>query len=218
MRKKAGILIFLMAVGTIAMKAEEIAKISEQNKLLENELDLARTPASYMVINVQDQTISLKARGMTLKKWEIKSSKFWGRPIPSKTYKLVKKSALSQPKRPNITPGKEDIKDRKKAKDSATDLGVLELKDMPVHYRLSFENRIYISVRPKTKRFWPTILNIGKFISWFTYLPLKTLWLTIIKKDFTEIELVLPSEKEAQEIYWSFPDGHMTIICLLIKS
>ena len=57
----------MMAVGTIAMKAEEIAKISEQNKLLENELALARTAASYMVINVQDQTISLKARGMTLK-------------------------------------------------------------------------------------------------------------------------------------------------------
>ncbi len=208
----------MLAVGTIAMKAEEIAKILERNKLLENEIALARTADSYMVINVEDRTISLKARGMTLKKWEIQSSKYWGRPIPSKTYRLIKKSTLLPPKRPHITPDREDIKDKKKTKEKATDLGVLELKDMPVHYSLSFENRIHISVRAKTRRFWPTILNIGKFVSWFTYLPLKTLWLTIRQKDFTEIDLVLPKAGDARGIYWSFLDGHKTIIWLPKKS
>ncbi len=49
----------------------------------------------------------LKARGMTLKKWDIGRLRAWGKPVPMKTLKLKRKSGLRPPQRTNITPGKE---------------------------------------------------------------------------------------------------------------
>lgn len=200
----------LMAASPGIVFSQERARLAAHNQVLESELALARMPVSYMVINLQEKEILLKSRSMVLRKWDIQKFKFWGRPIPAKSFKLTKKSALSPPKRPNITPGKEDAQDEGK-KDSV-ELGVLELDDMPVHYGLSLEDGIRISVRPKTKRFWPALMNFGKSVSWFTFLPLKTLWFALKKKPFTEIELVMPTEKDAKGFYWSYLDGQGTII------
>jgi hypothetical protein len=212
MMKKRAALMMMVGFFAIALKAQNASVGDEQNKLLENELTLARKAASYVIINLQDKSISLKAKGIVLRKWDIQSSKSWGRPVGPAPYKMTKKSALSQPKRPDITPGQEEKKTKDKEKKEAFDLGVLELKDMPIHYDLSFDENIYISVRPKTKRFWPSLMNIGKTISWFTYLPMKTIWHVLKKKPFTEIEIVMKNEKDAQGVYWSFLDGQSTII------
>lgn len=202
----------MIGLFAIALKAQNAGAGDEQNKLLENELTLARKAASYVIINLQDKGISLKAKGIVLRKWDIQSSKSWGRPVGHVLYKMTKKSALSQPKRPDITPGQEEKKTEDKEKKEAFDLGVLELKDMPIHYDLSFDENISISVRPKTKKFWPSLINIRKTISWFTYLPVKTIWHVLKKKPFTEIEIVMKNEKDAQGVYWSFLDGQSTII------
>lgn len=208
--KRFVILLVVVISGTLSFCGEEAARNGGQNLLLENELSLAQTAVSYMVINLEDKAVYLKARGIVLRKWDIQRSKLWGKPIPIKVFKLIKKSALSTPKRTNITPGLEDQK--KKEKKDGIELDVLELKDMPLQYNLSFGERISVSIKSRTRRFWPVILNFGKSIYWFTYLPLKTVWLTTKKQTFTELELVMMSEKDAQGIYWSFLDGHGTII------
>jgi hypothetical protein len=182
-------------------------------KLVESELALAIRPISYMVINLRAKTIALKARGMTLKTWPIASWKIWGKSVPANALALKKKSALKNPKRTNITPGKEGgaKKDTNTGKD-ALDLGVLELKDMPVHFSLDFGNGIAVSVRPKTTRFWPTLVNVWKGVSRTISNPLKTVWVVFRRKSFTQIDLVLPNEKDAKSLYWAFLDGHNTII------
>jgi hypothetical protein len=192
-------------------QGQDAAKLAKLNKVLECETGLANNAASYMIIDLEGGAVLLKARGLILKSWAIKGSRTWGKPVAIKEYKLLGKSALSKPERKNITPGKEDPKKAKEKKDS-NELEVLELKDMPVHFTLSFGDDIRISFRPKRSRFWPSVLNIGKNISWFAYLPLKTLWLSLKHRSFTEIEVVMPDEKEAQGVYWSFLEGHRTII------
>lgn len=190
---------------------QDAAKLAKLNRVLESEVALAGHPASYMIIDLENKAVLLKARGLVLKKWAIKSSRSWGKPVAVKEYDLLGKSALSQPKRKNITPGKEDPRKAKEKKDP-NELDVLEIKDMPVHFALLFGDDIRISFRPTTSRFWPSIMNFGKNISWLTYLPLKTLWMSLKRRSFTEIEVVMQDEKEAQGVYWSFLEGHRTII------
>lgn len=192
-------------------QGQDTAKLAKLNRILESEASLANHPASYMIIDLESRAVLLKARGLVLKKWAIKSFRSWGKPVPVKEYKLLGKSALSKPERKNITPGKEEPNKAKEKKD-ADELEVLELKDMPVHFTLLFGDDIRISFRPKTSRFWTSILNFGKNISWSAYLPLKTLWLSLKRKSFTEMEIVMQDEKEAQGVYWSFLEGHGTII------
>ena len=206
---------FVAAVGAWASpgsaRGQDGAKLARLNKVLECEVSLANTAASYMIIDLDAKAVELKARGLVLKKWAIKSSRTWGKPVAIKEFKLLGKSALSKPERKNITPGKEDPK-KAKEKKGPDDLDVLELKDMPVHFSLKFGDDIRVSFRPTTSRFWPSFLNLGKNIAWFAYLPLKTIWLSLQHKSFTEIEVVMQDEKESQGVYWSFLEGHKTII------
>jgi hypothetical protein len=55
-------------------------------------------------------------------------------------------------------------------------------------------------------------MNIAVDASWLAYLPLKTLWLSVKHKAFTEIEIVMPSENDAKSLYWAFIEGLSTII------
>jgi hypothetical protein len=215
LRKTAGLLGVAVSVVGLASQGfaqgQDMAKLAKMNTVLECEAALAKTPASYMIIDLEGGAVLLKARGLVLKKWDIRSSRQWGKPVPLKEYKLLGKSALSKPERKNITPGKEDSNKDKTKKDPG-EPEVLELKDMPVHFTLNFGDDIRVSFRPRTSRFWPSLLNFGKGVSWFVYLPLKTLWLALGHKAFTEIEVVMPDEKLAQGVYWSFLEGHGTII------
>jgi hypothetical protein len=184
--------------------------------MLESELSIARAGGSYMVLDIPGKTISLKARGMVLKSWDIESSRVWGRRIPMKTLKLKLKSALKPPQRANITPGKEQDAPPKEASPAKTssepDLGILELKDMPVHYDLVFEDEIRVSVKPRGQKFGTRLTNLGKALGRAIGLPIKTFFRAVRKRPFTEISISLKSENDAREIYWAFLDGHNTII------
>ncbi|MDP2916130.1 MAG: hypothetical protein Q8O91_11860 [Candidatus Aminicenantes bacterium] len=192
--------------------AQERTKLYEKNQFYEAELSLAKLRGTYMVIDLEQRTVSLKARGMVLRKWPIQRTRSWGKVVPLKIYRMEKKSALAQPERPNITPGREERPKADKEKIDEVDLGILELKDMPVHFRLHFGQSLHISVKSRTRRFWQALVNVGKTISWHIFLPLKTIWFTLGKKTFAEIELVMPSEKDAQGVYWSFLDGQSMLI------
>jgi hypothetical protein len=212
MKKNSGMILAGAILGLLSLSAQDPRVLNEQNRRLENELSLARKPVSYMVIDLESKTVTLRSRGMILKTWGVYKFKTWGKPIPDQAVKLVKKTALSNPKRANITPGQEETRKKTDEKKDTFDIGTLELKDMPVHYNLVFEGNVRILVRPRTKRFWPALLNIEKSVSWLTYLPFKTVWSSLRGKSFTQIELVIGSEKDAQGIYWSFLDGHGTLI------
>jgi len=193
------------------VRAQDAAKLAEKARVLEREAALAKNPSSYMVIDLPAQRIQLKARGFVLRSWDIKGGRVWGKPVELKVNKLVGKSAISKPERKNITPGKEDPRNSA-AKKPSSEPDVLELKDMPIHYSLLFGDNIRVSVKPKTSRFWPSVVNFAKGASWLAYLPLKTLWLSLKHKTFTEIEIQLPTENDAKSLYWAFIEGLGTII------
>jgi hypothetical protein len=204
MRNKIAWMLILLFWLTAAAAADEKTKAFEQNKLLEAELALAKTSATYLVMNFSENSISLKSRGIVLKKWEIRKATFWGQSVPIKALGLLKKSAWFPPKRKNIVPGKEVQGD--------VDLEVLELKEMPSRYRLTFSDRTYISIRPRTRKFFSFLGNIGTSIGRLIILPLKALRFSMRKKRFTEIELVLAEEKDTKGLYWSFLEGQSCII------
>jgi hypothetical protein len=212
MKRNIGMNLAAALLWSLSLGAQDARQLSVQNRRLENELSLARKPVSYMVIDLEAKKVTLRSRGMVLKKWDVRGFKTWGKPIPDHPLKLLKKTALTKPKRTNITPGQEETKKKSEEKKDTFDIGTLELKDMPVHYDLVFEGNIRISVRPRTKRVWPALRNIAKSVSWLTYLPFKTVWFSARGKSFTQIQLVMGSEKDAQGIYWAFLDGHGTLI------
>jgi len=204
MRKKIAWIVILLSWLTAAAAADEKTKAAEQNKLLEAELALAKTSASYLIMDFAEKSISLKSRGIVLKKWEIRKAGFWGQLFPIKALELLKKSAWFPAKRKNIVPGKEAQGD--------VDLEVLELKEMPSRYRLTFPDGIDISIRPRTRKFFASLGTIGTSIGRLTLLPLKAIWVSMRKERFTEIELVLTNEKETKGLYWSFLEGQSCII------
>jgi len=218
MKRTLRVLILTGAAAALVISAwaQSSAELKSRNRLLESELALAKAGGSYMVIDLAGKEISLKVRGMTLRKWDIGSMRMWGQRIPMKTLKLKMKSALKPAHRTNITPGKEETKpapgSASPAASANPDLGILELHDMPLHYDLVFDDEIRVSVKPRTKNFGARMINLGKSLGWYFGLPIKTVVRTIKKKPFTEISIVLPSEKAAQEIYWAYLDGHQTII------
>jgi hypothetical protein len=204
MKKTSGAIALFLCLYSILAAADEKTKAAEINQLLEAEAALAKAPASYFIMDLGEKAVLLKARGIVLKKWELRKAKFWGKAVSIKAVQLLKKSAWFPPKRKNIVPGKDE--------QGNIDLGILELKDMPSLYRLTFPDRIQISVRPKSGKFLLFFRNVGNALRRYTYLPIKTLLLSLKKKSFTEIELVMANEKDSKALFWAFLEGQNCIM------
>jgi len=175
---------------------------------LEQEFAIAKTSASYFVFDFDARVIVLKARGFALKSWSIATVRKWGRPTAMKAYPLEKKSAINKPQRKNITPKPGDP-----PKDA--ELDVLELDKMPIRYTLELPDKIRIHIRPQTKGFKRFLGGIGRIFSWTLVQPLKTVFRAVKKSPYTDIDIVVPTEKEAKGVYWSFFEGQK---CLLYWS
>jgi len=204
LKKASGALALFLWLLSIPAAADEKTKAAEMYQLLEAEAALAKAPSSYFIMDFNEKAVFLKARGIVLKKWELGKAKFWGKAVSIKAFKLMKKSAWFPPKRKSLVPGKDE--------QGNVDLGVLELKDMPAIYSLTFPDRIRVSVRPKSRKFFLFSRNVGTAFRRYTYLPLKTLWLSLKKKSFTEVELVMANEKDSKALFWAFLEGQSCII------
>jgi len=173
--------------------------------LLESEFTLAKKPGLYFIFNLKDKKISLKARGILLREWEIRKVRYWGNPVAVKPIALIDKMVLLPPKRERIKPGESDKEEKYEVK-------ALELDDMPSSYTLSLTGGIFLSLRPEAKG-WISIFPLAlNTLRWRTLLPLKTVWFFVRKKPFTSIEIVLKIKRESQAFYWAFTEGTECII------
>jgi hypothetical protein len=173
--------------------------------LLESELILAKKPGLYFIFDLKDKRISLKARGILLKEWEIKQVRYWGNPVAVKPISLTDKMTILPPKRERVKPGEND-------EDKKYELKALDLDDMPSSYTLSFAGGIFLRIRPEAKGWvsiFPIILSTLRQHALF---PLNTLWFSVKKKPFTSIEIVLNDKKESQAFYWAFTEGMECVI------
>ncbi|MDH5468093.1 MAG: hypothetical protein OEY25_11800 [Candidatus Aminicenantes bacterium] len=173
--------------------------------LLESELTLAKKPGLYFILDLKDKRISLKARGILLREWEVKQVRYWGNPVAVKPISLTDKMTILPPKRERIEPGESD-------EDKKYELKALELDDMPSSYTLSFAGGIFLRIRPEAKG-WTSIFPMTlSTLKRHTLFPLKTVWFSVKKKPFTSIEIVLNNKRESQALYWAFTEGTECII------
>jgi len=214
----------LLLLGTV-LAAQKTNSPSE-NSYLEEELNLAKSPSFYFIIDLGAKKIDLKARGLVLREWQVQSARFWGKRVPLSSIKLLRKTSLFAPQRKKIVPGsvestepfnpkpkRESKADQVKKKEAATfELQALELKDMPKTYRLQLEGAIGIEVRSKEKGFSKSLQGTWDSVRWYTIYPLRTLSCSLKKRSFTEIEITLQNEREAEALYWVLLEGQRAII------
>lgn len=172
-----------------------------ENRLVREELKLARTPSLYFVIYLKTGKIFLKSRGMILREWEVLSYHVWGGPLSAEAVTLRKKSTLFPPKRTKIKPAESE------EEAAVFEPDALELRDMPSRFSLFLTNGTRVYVRPKAKGFFPRLGNIGHLFAWYVWAPLTNLTFELRKRPFAAFEIVLPQKEDVQALYWAFPDG-----------
>jgi len=187
------------------LQAEQAWVEAARNKLLKEELTLARANASYFIFNLHQKNIQIKARGMVLREWKVEGLRSWGNPAPLKIISLQKKSALFAPKRKKIKPGENQFSD-------TFELNILELKDMPSAFILSMSDGLSIYVRPGSGNFFSRLVSLGRSIKWYSWLPLKNLWFQVRKRPFACLDLRLSIPDEAKALYWAIGEGFKGII------
>jgi hypothetical protein len=211
-----------MILGTIlaaaalwaAPQTEDRRVLIDHGRLLEAELALVKTNKSYFFVDLEAKRVELRIQGVLLKTWNVAKYAQWGRPLPSGSFKLVKKEALRTPRRTNITPDPDKEK-RNKAKSSEPE--VLELKDMPDRFSFEFENGITIRFKSRTRKIFPRLGIFFGSIGRAIYLPLKTIWAAVRRADFTDIQITAQSKGDAQGIYWTAQEGMSVLVFHKLK-
>jgi len=209
-------IIGLMILSSGFAVGRETAVSARKTALLEQEYAIAKTSATYFIFNFETKTVALKAKGLVLKEWPFAKARTWGRAPGVMTYPLVRKTALEEPQRPDISPGKEEPeKDKEKEKKPAAksdDLGLMELSKMPVRYTLELPDDIRIKVRLQKKGFGRIVEGFARFFSKGIGRSFKTISRGLKKSPFTDIDLVFADENAARNIYWAFFENQKCIL------
>jgi hypothetical protein len=203
---------FLSFIFALEIRASDKTKVFLDNQVLNQELNLAKAPSFYFVLSLAEKKLALKSRGIILREWQLKKVRYWGKPIPSKSLAMIKKTAPFIPQRRSIKPSAAKVQDKTKEKQDKFELEVLELADMPYVYSFYLEGNISISIRPRAAGFLSFLGGFAHSFKWYFFNPIKTLWLTLRKQSYATIDLSLESKKEAQALYWSLLEGLKGII------
>ncbi|HAR35540.1 MAG TPA: hypothetical protein DCR87_01275 [Acidobacteria bacterium] len=211
----------------------------KENRFLEEELKLAKTPQYYFVLNLREKTLELRARGMVLKSWKASELRYTGKPVPLQVTTLTNKTALKPPERKVLNPAEQQAEEEKKAAEKAKleeaknkkaeeakkpeqaptstatpadtfEVEALEITDMPGSYELNFDDGLRIFIRSRSG-LQESFRQTRERLLWYTWYPVKHfLW----RKSELRPQLVLyfDNMREAQGIYWAFIDGIKGII------
>jgi hypothetical protein len=202
---RALVLVFILLLSVEASSASEADRLIDENSLLKAELQLAGSSKIYVLLDLPGKKMEMKAKGILLKELPVESYSQWGTPVPPRPLPLLRKTALVKPERKEIKPGTEDA-------GKASEPEVLKLEDMPVRYQLQFDDRIQISVKPKSTGMISTVFNLAASLkSCLITRPMGTLWNGLHRQSFTEIAVVL-DENDARSLYWSFHEGFQCIV------
>jgi hypothetical protein len=223
-RNRISIAALFLLLGTVL--AAQKTNQPSLNSSPEEEFNLAKTPSFYFLIDLGAKKVDLKARGFVLREWQVLSARVWGKRVPLGSIRLLRKTSLFAPQRKKIVPGSAESTEPfnpkpkpeskagqiKKKEEATFELQALELKDMPKTYRLQLEGAIGIEIRSKQKGFSKSLQRAWDSLRWYTFYPLRTLWSSLKKRSFTEIEIMLENEQEAEALYWVLLEGQRAII------
>jgi len=226
------------AAASIKGIPEATLQVLKENRFLEEELKLAKTPQYYFVLNLKERTLELRARGMVLKSWKASELRYTGKPVPLQVTTLTNKTALNPPERKVLNPAEQQAEEARKAAEekarqeqqkkkengkkqeqsqaAATtpadtfDVEALEITDMPGSYELNFDDGLRIFVRSKSG-FSEKFRQTRETLLWYTWYPVKHF---LNRKSELRPQLILyfDNMRDAQGIYWAFIDGLKGII------
>ena len=196
-----------------AQEPKDNRRIALENKRIEAEFALAKSPAFYFVISLESKRIDLKSRGLVFRKWAARSVRCWGKPVSSETTSLARKSALVLPQRTVIKPGEEEAPVKPAApavKPGEFELEALEIKDMPKEFTLELEDGTMIAVVTKTKG----LERFKRWVGWYIGMPLKTIKLQRKKQSMTLIQFEFDEPVDGQAMYWALTEGMRGLVHL----
>lgn len=188
-----------------------------ENRFLAAELELAGKPQFYLVFDLADRRVLLKARGRTFRSWDIRSLAYWGTGVPLEPLSLTGKSTLFAPQRITLTPPPPPDQTAAAAPEEEVpipdtfEIEALELGDMPAAYSLSLEGGVSIAVSPRSSGFWAGLKQLLHVAWWNISLPPRALWHRLHGQPFAALEVVLGAE-DSQALYWAFPEKSRALI------
>lgn len=196
------ILIFIALIAGSASAGDDKERYIIENRLLKEELVLARKPDIYFVFNLREKMTYINSRGIHLRELPIKDFHYWGSPASGTAYRLRKKSTLIEPGREIIKPGenRDDFK-----------IDALELNDMPSRYTLFLDGGLTISIRPETEGIVSGICNFLYSSKRFLTRPVAMLWNALWGKPYTAIVIVM-DKNDARAVYWSISEGSSSVV------
>jgi hypothetical protein len=216
-------ILLLLLVWAAPVAADEQEELAQTNRLLQSELELAKSQKLYFVFDLQASRILFKVSGVTLAELPILTLRSWGRPADGIAYVLARREARKEPEREQIVipDGKEEAKPAAPASPpkpgqppQAPDVQALELADMPTEYVLQLDDGTLLTVRgalSETAGFKETARYYLNKHSWYITRPLITAWQHRQGKSYIEMFLTL-SEQDARMLYWSFQEGARCLV------
>jgi hypothetical protein len=199
------LLLFIYAVSAEAASPADQDRTPGKNALWQSEYLLARTPQIYLIFDLSEKKVLIKAKGLVLRELPIESYSVWGTPVQPKLLPLISKSALLKPKRAELKPAQKD-------ENNSPVLQALQVEDMPARYRLNFAGGIRIYVRPESEGALLSLANLFSSLKSHLFIrPIGFLWNKLSGENFIEIAVYL-KEKDAKSLYWAFQEGFTCII------
>lgn len=113
--------------------ASELEALQEANWLLEEEIKLAARPQIYLLLDLSERVLSIKARGTELHRLPVLAWRVSGMGPVSGLFRLRARPEVDRPK---VAPGKDPS------------LEPIDLQDMPAEYLLLFEPGLLLTVAP----------------------------------------------------------------------
>jgi hypothetical protein len=195
----------------VASSAGDDVAGARDARALETELRLASKEKIYLILDARDATVRVKAAGLTLKTLPITRWASWGDPVAPAPRTLIRRTALIEPKRPTITPEaaeqpKNDDAGVLASSRAGNDLDALELKDMPVRFRLALDQGIRIVVRPEPEGIFSWLWEQAHYAGWYLTRPLLTVWNYMVGRPYTALYLRIAAQ-DARALYWVCRDG-----------
>jgi hypothetical protein len=165
--------------------AAERQALQEANAVLQEEIKLAARPQTYLVLDVQQGVVLVKARGIEVHRLSLRSWRTRGGRPPVGLFRLKARPPVD---RPRARPG-EDATEH-----------TIELSDMPTEYELDLEPSLVIAVSPPAQD-QPWLWIRGLLREGWTRTASSGSWLRLVL-----------SPEDARSLAWLVTDGMPVLI------
>ncbi len=199
-----------LAPACLATEAAVLPSLAASNRLLQAELELARTKQLYFFCDTAQGRLLFRVSGATVAELAIAEVRQWGvRPADGRRT-VLSKQASSSPEREKIGPAAEAPKEAKK-ESGPFQLKALEIDDMPTSFQVLLDDGLRLNVRSRPAGKTGRLREKVGLALWYLRRPLISDWYFLRGKPYTELLLVLPP-RDAQRLYWSLAEGSPFLI------